>query len=260
MNPMNNNNNNNMNDCMNSMNNNNNMNDCMNSINNTYYINKKNMDYLSNMNNKNMNMNMNNTISNFDKMNINNMNSCELNMNNNKINSKLNKPFSLSMLNQSTMNILNAKLNTSVSLNNQKNNLKSARSLLNRNQSEQSIFQNRGVLPIINEKNNNKVKEDFSFPNCTGNIINIIFETGRGVRYIFAVSENTPMKELLLKFIKKVGISESLMDSKILFILNGITIPVNEETSIKAYFREKNIGIINQSRIVVIDGSNVIGA
>jgi len=177
-------------------------------------------------------------------------------MNKNNINVKSNKPFSLSILNKSTMNIINE----SISLKNQKNNSKSAYFLLNRNQNEQSIIQNGGVLPRTYENNNNKVMEDFSFPNNTGNIINIIFETGTGLRYTFVVSENIPIKELLLKFIRKVGISESIMGSKILFILNGRTIPVNEEKSIANYFKENNIGIANQSRIIVIDGSNVIGA
>jgi hypothetical protein len=259
MNPLNMNNTNNMNDCMNSMNKNNtnNMNDCMNSINNAYYTNKRNMDDLSNMNN--INMNLYNTNNSNDKMNINNMNSCKLNMNNNNINAKLNKPLSLSMMNKSTMNILNEKI-TSISLKNKKNNSQRAHFLFSKNQNDQSIIQNGGILPRTYEKNNNKVKEDLFFSEYKGNITNIIFETGAGLRYSFAVSENIPMKELLLKFIRKIGISESLMGSKILFILNGATIPANEERSIKDYFKEKNIGIANQSKIIVIDGSNVIGA
>ena len=254
MNPMNRNNTNtntnNMNDCMNPMNitNSNNMNDCMNITNTAYYINNINMN-LNNMNN----MNLNNTNPNINKKDINNMNSCNLNMNN--INAKLNTPFSISMMmNQSTMKILNDKFKTG------KNNSKNVHFILNRNQNEKSIIQNGGVLPRTNEENNNKVKEDSSFPKYTGNTINIIFETGSGLRYIFPVSENIPMKELLLKFIRKVGISESLMGNKILFILNGSTIPAYEERSIKTYYKEHNFSFANNSKIIVIDGSNVIGA
>ena len=51
-----------------------------------------------------------------------------------------------------------------------------------------------------------------------------------------------------------------LSDDKIFFIINGKTIPINEQTSAEKYFRDKSI--ISQSliKIVVIDASNVIGA
>ena len=259
INPMNMNNCNNMNDCKNTMNANNTymndymntMNTSMNSINALNYINNMNMNYLNNMNNNNMNLN--NTNNNINSNNINKVNSSMPNLN--IINVEVNKSFSLDMLNQKTMNILNK----SLLLKKQQNNSKNTNFQINKKQNDQSIIQNRGVLPRTNEKNNNKIKENFSFSKCSGNIINIIFETG-GIRHIFAVFENLSMKELILKFIRKVGISESLKDIKLLFILNGSSIPANEEKSIKTYFEDHNIGSVNNSKIVVIDGNNVIGA
>jgi len=224
----------------------NNMNNMDNGFNNAYKIN-------NNMNN----MNWNNINTGINNMNMNNMNSYMLNMNN--INIELLKAFYFTlMMNQ--MNTLNTMINPFLFLINQPNNTLKTRFMPSRNQNDHIIIQNGGVLPRTYIENNNQMKEDFPFPEYTGPRINIIFETGAGLKYNIPTPYNVPMKDVLLKYIRKVGVSESLLGNKIFFILNGVTIPTNEERTVKEYFLIHNYGLGNQVKIVVIDGSNIIGA
>ena len=229
-----------------------NMNNMNTNYNNRYNINRN----INNMNNMGWN-NTNTSINNMN-MNMNNMNSCMLNMNN--INFELCKAFFYTMMmNQNTMNPLNTMINPYLFLMNQQNNSPNTRFISSRNQNEQTIIQNGGVLPRTFRENNNN-KNNIPFPEYTGHRINIIFETGTGLKYIFPSPLNVPLKEVLLMFMRKVGVSESLLGYKIFFILNGLTISKNEESSVKAYFEKHNFGMPNQVKIVVIDASNVIGA
>jgi len=261
---------NNMNMRMNDMNN-------MNNFMNTMNINDINMNIMNmnnmNMNNINMNnmntglFNMNNMDNGFNNayninnnmnnMNMNNMNSYMLNMNN--INVELLKAFYFTlMMNQ--MNTLTTMINPYLFIMNQSNNALKTRFMPSRNQNDQIIIQNGGVLPRTYIGNNNRMKEELPFPEYTGPRINIIFETGSGLKYNIATPYNIPIKDVLLKYIRKVGVSESLLGNKIFFILNGLTIPANEERTVKEFLLIHNYGLGNQVKIVVIDGSNIIGA
>ncbi len=90
--------------------------------------------------------------------------------------------------------------------------------------------------------------------------MNIMFETGTGLKFNFATPLKVSVSDLLFKFIRKVGVSEALLGTKIFFIINGQTIPIYEQRTVEDFFSEKNFNMINQIKIVVIDGNNVIGA
>ena len=203
----------------------------------------------------NMNMNMNN-------MNMNYMN----NMNMNNINPAMVNAFlNMMMMNQNVWNNNQMDLNNMVNPNifqmNQQNNKKFNHFQVNRNQNEQNIIQNGGVLPrATGVNNNNPVKKEDLFPGYIGPRMNIMFETGTGLKFNFATPLNVSVSQLLFKFIRKVGVSEKLLGTKIFFIINGQTIPINEQRSVEDYFKESNFNMINQLKIVVIDGNNVIGA
>ena len=215
---------------------------------------------MNDMNNMNMNMNMNDMNMNY----MNYMNNMNMNMNN--INPAMVNAFlNMMMMNQNIMNNnqmdLNNMVNPSIFQMNQQNNNNFNRFQVSRNQNEQSIIQNGGVLPRANGvNNNNKVKKEDIFPGYIGPRLNIIFETGAGHIFNFPTPLNVTVSQLLHKFIGKVGVSDSLLGKKIFFIFNGKTIPINESRSVEAYFKEESIGASNQTKIVVIDGNNVIGA
>ena len=236
------------------------------------------MNDINNMNMNNMNMNMNNM--NMNNMNMNNMNMNNMNMNDmnmnymnymnnmnmNNINAGLLNAFlNMMMMNQNVMNNNQMDLNNMVNPNifqmNQQNNNNFNHFQASRNQNEQSIIQNGGVMPRPNGVNNNKEQKGDLFPGYIGPRINIIFETGTGLKFNFPTPNNVPVSQLLFNFIRKVGVSDSLLGKKIFFIINGETIPINESSSVETYFTSKSYGLAsNQIKIVVIDGNNVIGA
>ena len=121
-------------------------------------------------------------------------------------------------------------------------------------QNQQQIIQNGGVMPRPKNINNNLINQD-PFPGYIGERINIIFETGTGLKLNFATPLSVSVKDLLRQFIIRVGVSETLLGKKIFFIINGHKIPINEEISCQDFF-----GKINQVKIIVLDGSNIIGA
>ena len=220
----------------------------------------------------NMNLNMNNMNMNMNNMNMNDMNMNYMNYMNNMNNMNnvnvglLNAFLNMMMMNQNQMNNNQMDLNNMVNPNifqmNQQNNNNFNQFQVSRNQNEQSIIQNGGVMPRANRlNNNNAVKKEDIFPGYTGPRINIIFETGTGLIFNFPTPLDVSVSQLLNKFIRKVGVSESLLGKKIFFIFNGKTIPINEPRSVETYFKEKSYGLAsNQIKIVVIDGNNVIGA
>ena len=199
------------------------------------------------------NMNMNNY------MNMNNMNMNNINV------GLLNAFLNMMMMNQNQMNNNQMDLNNMVNPNifqmNQQNNNNFNQFQVSRNQNEQSIIQNGGVMPRPNGVNNNIVRKEDLFPGYIGPRLNIIFETGAGLKFNFPTPYDVPVSQLLFNFIRKVGVSETLLGKKIFFIINGETIPINEPRSVETYFKEKSYGLAsNQIKIVVIDGNNVIGA
>ena len=102
----------------------------------------------------------------------------------------LNAFLNMMMMNQNPMNNnqmdLNNMVNPSIFQMNQQNNNNFNRFQVSRNQNEQSIIQNGGVLPRANGvNNNNKVKKEDIFPGYIGPRLNIIFETGAGLIFNF---------------------------------------------------------------------------
>ena len=123
----------------------------------------------------------------------------------------------------------------------------------------QNIILNGGVMPRSVNNLNNQSGND-PFPYYIGPRLNLLFETGAGLKLNFPTPINLKVKDLLLKFINKVNVSPTLMGEKIFFIVNGKTIPVNESSTCEDFFRNCNYGNTNQIKIIVIDASNVIGA
>ena len=127
-------------------------------------------------------------------------------------------------------------------------------------QNEQQIIQNGGVLPRPKDNVNNNLNNKDPFPGFIGPRLNIIFETGTGLKFNFPTPISVSVKDLLRQFIRKVGVSETLLDKKIFFVINGRTIPINETSTCQNFFTANSYGSINQVKIIVLDASNVIGA
>ena len=129
-------------------------------------------------------------------------------------------------------------------------------------QNEQQIIQNGGVLPRPKDNINNNLSNKDPFPGFIGPRLNIIFETGTGLKLNFPTPGTIKIKDLLKQFSKRVGVSESLLGQKIFFIINGKTIPIEEESTCQNFFINNgfSMGASTQIKIVVVDATNVIGA
>ena len=125
-------------------------------------------------------------------------------------------------------------------------------------QSTQNIIVNGGVMPRPN-RNQSSGYYDL-FPNYIGPKLNIFFETGAGHKLNMIAPTTVTVEELLIKYINKVGVSPSLLGKKIIFLVNGKIIPINEKSTIEEFFRNSAFGVNSLVKVIVIDASNVIGA
>ena len=96
----------------------------------------------------------------------------------------------------------------------------------------------------------NKLKKK---PTKESNSINISFEASTGLKTELCVSEKISVKELLKMFAKKVNLSESYFGKEVIFLLNGKKLDHESLEEIK------EVGIGNNSSIIIFDQSNVIG-
>ena len=73
---------------------------------------------------------------------------------------------------------------------------------------------------------------------------------------MLVVPDYITIKELFKLYVKKLGISESLLGKDIIFLFNALTLEVNDERLISTVFHKG----IQTVTITVIDSKNVIGA
>ena len=140
------------------------------------------------------------------------------------------------------------------------NNIGNMQQPFNFNPFEQNVILNGGVMPRPKNAQNLVNNQDL-FPNYPpGPRFNILFITGAGLKIMIPAPCNATVHELLSKFMYKVGVSESLIDDKIFFVVNGKMISFNEQSTVENFFRNVAFGANQMVNIIVIDASNVIGA
>ena len=128
------------------------------------------------------------------------------------------------------------------------------------NFNQQQIIQNGGVLPRKEQLNYLNANKD-SFPGYVGERINIVFETGIGITINIATPINVTVKDLLIKFTERVGVSPLLINKKLFFVVNGSTIDSEEQKTVGAFFKDSRTNALKfQVKIIVLDASNVVGA
>ena len=109
-------------------------------------------------------------------------------------------------------------------------------------------FPNSGIL-----SRKEKSKVFYIFPEYNGRRINVNFQFPVGNISTIAPA-NIRVKDLLLAFGNKMGLSPKVLENQIFFIHHGCKININEEQDLISYANNKtNISII------VIDSKNLIG-
>jgi hypothetical protein len=223
---------------MNNMNFGNNMNNNMNYMN---------MNNKRNFNNMNMNMKFNNA--NLGNMNINNMNLNSLNNMNNMNN----------MINQNNMNNINNNRNN---MNNRINNFNNNINNRNNNNNGNNIYRsnnfvlnnnNKEPKPIL-PRSNTYIEVPYFDKGNNGNLINIVFAAGTGLRVNIPVPYNTTVEKLLQIYAKRMGISENVLGTGIIFLYDALYMEPYDKRTIGEVFHD------NQCVITVVEVANVKGA
>ena len=100
--------------------------------------------------------------------------------------------------------------------------------------------------------NESNIIED-DFPGYFGKRKNIEFSLNSGLRIKMRPPENIKVSDLLTKFMKKLKVSEQLIDDKIFFLFNGYRIRKNDERN------TIELGMSDGASIIVIDSNAILG-
>ena len=95
------------------------------------------------------------------------------------------------------------------------------------------------------------IKDENIFP-PNAVIKNISFDASSGLKVILKVDKETTYKDLILKYVRKIGLGEEVINKDIIFLFNGGKMDVNSQENISK--------LPDFSSITVIDQNNIIGA
>ena len=219
-----------------------------NNIMNNGKYNNNNHDFNYNKNNNNNNFNYKNfNIYNYNDnfYNNNNLNiNKSFNNNNNNNNFNNNNNNNSNMMNM--LNFLNTTWNMFRMFNNQKNvNHSATIQVINNNSNDFDSDKLRKVIkPTVIDIN----------PKYQGVKINIFFQNSIGTKVNVLSPSNITVKDLLLNYVKKIGLGENVIDSAIYFLFSGSRLKKDDESKIY------ELGMMNGAIIIVIDRNAVTGA
>ena len=126
---------------------------------------------------------------------------------------------------------------------------------MNNNCNMQNNFNMQNNCNIQNNFNNNNSNEsNFTddFPGYLGKRISIFFIASTGFKIKMNPPENIKISELLSKFMKKIKLSENLIDKNLFFIFNGAILKKDDNRNIS------ELGISNNGRITIVDLNNYL--
>ena len=118
----------------------------------------------------------------------------------------------------------------------------------NPNPTSQQDAEKSGKLP-----RGNYVNGDLT-PVQGEDMINIAFDASTGVKTIVTVKKTTPLKEILKKYMDRIGLPQNLIGTEIFFLFNGSKVDTNSEAT------PKELKYQNMVAFTVFDQGNVIGA
>ena len=165
-------------------------------------------------------------------LNVNN----QINLNNMMMNFMNANPYLYQMYNNNNNinNNINNNNNNMISLNTKSNDI-------------QNASKNGGILRNISESSYDP------FIGNTNKRIPILFRTGVGIKIMMNVPIDVTVHDLLIAFIHKVNLDESVLGKMIYFLFNGNKIKLDEKKNIIDY------GFVESSNVLVVDASNLIG-
>ena len=133
----------------------------------------------------------------------------------------------------------------------------------NNNFTEQNIFNNQNYLRMAKEGKVprnifSQVKQNAeSIPlknNNNSDIVNVCFEITSGQKFNEQASKSMKIKDLFIRFITRLGFNQSIIEKDIYFLFNGTNVNINQNKTLR------ELGIENNSKIIVLDTKGIIGA
>jgi len=120
-----------------------------------------------------------------------------------------------------------------------------------------NIYNNNNPINVSGGRANNSIPNtsyDLS-QNSNDTKINVVFIHPNEKKIMMICPSSLKVKDLLVQYVSRVGISNSLIGKDIFFIYNGLKINEKEEKDIEHYFFS---GMLHN--ILVVDTKNIIGA
>ena len=198
-------------------------------------------------NNMNMNiynsMNMNNNMNIYNSMNMNNMNNM---INNNMGMNALNNPMQM-QINMMLQNFYNQMLQLqTMKFNNQMNMM------------QYSVKNDEKPTDRLPTNYQNVTTDPFA--NHPGQRANLIFQTAKGFKVTIIAPLDVTVLEVLVEYIKKVGLGPAALYDGFVFLFNGAKINLNDKN--KLVKELISLGNVQQNHvvIVVVDTKNLIGS
>ena len=130
--------------------------------------------------------------------------------------------------------------------NNNGNNIYRNFTLYNNNKEPKPILPRSNTF--INVPNFEKVNN--------GKLINIVFAAGTGLRVNIPVPINTTIEYLLKVYARRLGISENVLGTGIVFLYDALYMEVKDKRTVGEVFHGKQ----NQYVVTVVDAANVLAA
>ena len=133
---------------------------------------------------------------------------------------------------------------------NQNNNFNNRMNFINVNQNQMNQNQvSGGAL----RNNNANFSLNVASPSNSSPVTNIIFTTMKEQKANIVAPIDMKVKDLLFKYVTKLGLGPNVMGTSLFFLFNGKKINLNEEKTIH------NLGLEN-AHIIVLDPKEVIGS
>lgn len=123
------------------------------------------------------------------------------------------------------------------------------------------------IIPNLEERNSNNpnvfggilprgrgIDHFNAFPEQMGNKINIFFQAPTGFKTNMLVPDNTKIKDVLVKYVMRIGLLPEVIDKAIYFLFGGNKIKKNDKRTVREMY------MIDGAVVIVIDKKGVIGA
>ena len=205
-------------------------------------------------NSMNMNNNMNNNMNIYNSMNMNNMNNM-INNNNMGMNNMINNNMGMNALNNPMQMQINMMLQNFY---NQMLQLQTMKFNNQMNMMQYSVKNDEKPTDRLPTNYQNVTTDPFA--NHPGQRANLIFQTAKGFKVTIIAPLDVTVLEVLVEYIKKVGLGPAALYDGFVFLFNGAKINLNDKN--KLVKELISLGNVQQNHvvIVVVDTKNLIGS